>query len=214
MKKLLATAIFALIGAGAFAQTTQGTIVVSGAVGYTKNTRDFGNSPVTQTSFNITPSMGYFILDGLEVGASIGYKQDKSNEAVMGGYGPVNYENVTKAFGFMPYLKKYFMVSDKVAFTASAQAGISKGTSTNKPSSGFYNTTELDISGFQVAVVPGISFFATDKIGINASFGSFGYSQVKSEYEGSYEISFNTSTFGLNLDSSTLGIGFSYHFNR
>src|SRR5687768_4346243 len=76
MKKLLATAIFAFLGAGTFAQTSQGTIVASGSVGFSKTTQDSDESQaikINTSYFNITPSIGYMIWNGLEVGALIGY---------------------------------------------------------------------------------------------------------------------------------------------
>ncbi|WP_181163625.1 outer membrane beta-barrel protein [Pontibacter mangrovi] len=67
MKKLLAAAVFTLLGTGAFAQTSQGTVKLSGSLGFNSTSRD-DNINQKSNSFNIGPSIGYFIKDNLAVG--------------------------------------------------------------------------------------------------------------------------------------------------
>ncbi len=209
MKKLIIMAILGLFGTAAAAQTSQGTVVLSGSVGYSKTTDNEGDEfEQYQSTFNISPSIGYFISDGLEVGASIGYQKAKNNMFYPTGWDMIEIEQETSLFAFAPYLTKYFMVSDRVALTGTGSVGFSKGTSTFSFDS---DKAESDLSGFQLAVVPGITFFPTEKIGINASFGSLGYASLTSEpKEG--EGKTKSSNLGLNLNASTLNVGFSYHF--
>ncbi|MBB6611715.1 outer membrane beta-barrel protein [Pontibacter sp. Tf4] len=212
MKKILAMVGLCLIGTGAFAQTGSGTIVLSGSVGYSKTTQDDNASQeVDQTTFNLSPSVGYFIQDGLELGIGLGFNQTSNGILVPDGWGMSEYEMKTNLFSFNPYIRKYFMVSDKVAFTGSATAGFSTGSSSISLDGG--REYKSEVSGFQVAVVPGLSFFPTEKIGITAAFGSLGYSELSSKPEEGDDKT-TSSTVGLNLNASTLSIGFSYHFGR
>jgi hypothetical protein len=208
MKKLLATAILALISAGAFAQTSKGSVVLSGSVGYNSSTQDNDATPESsKKTFTLLPSLGFMVQDGLELGLSGGYTYTTSTYSLMMGWNEYyNTDQASSIYAIKPYLKKYFMVSEKVAFTGSAQVGYSFGNLTIMEQNNF-GEVEIKVTGFNVALVPGITFFPTEKIGINANFGSLGYTEMKVGDS-------KNSDFGFNLNGSTLNIGFSYHFNR
>ncbi|MER2997526.1 outer membrane beta-barrel protein [Pontibacter populi] len=216
MKKLLATAIFALMGSGAFAQTTQGTIVISGSLGINRNNVKSENlynpRTTTLTSVSLTPGVGYFINDGLELGASFGlnystYKLDSNKES-----DTYKSKDTNTRFDFSPFIRKYFMLSDKFAFTGTASAGFSIGKHEFEGSTSPI-TIESSTKGAFAYITPGVYYFPTEKIGLSATFGSLGYSATtwKSEEGSNKEVQ---SDFGLNLSSSTFGIGFSYYINR
>lgn len=160
------------------------------------------------------PSIGYLIQDGLEVGTTVGYSYATNNFTWdMGWDGTIHNETKSNIYSISPYLKKYFVLADKFALTGSAQVGFSAGTATITQDSDYNQSADFKIRGFNVAVVPGLVFFPTEKIGINANFGSFGYNEMTMESENGSTKNKN-SDFGLNLNSSTLGIGFSYYINR
>jgi len=212
MKKLLALAIFALLGTQAFSQTSQGSVVISGAFGVSKSTQD-NAAEINKFNINIAPSVGYFVSNGLELGAAVGFSHTAADQLSYDSSGFGTYETTTNTFTFAPYITKYFMLSEKVAFTGHAFAALSAGTGKVNFDSDFSPNADLKLSGVQVAVAPGISFFPTEKIGIGARFGSLGYSEFSFKPEGGTDSS-KSSTFGLDLNATTLALGFSYYINR
>lgn len=76
MKKIVTLLAFALICSGAYAQFNKGRILAGGSVAFsalTGKTKD-NNSTSTNshtTSFNISPDVGYFIIDNVAVGGML-----------------------------------------------------------------------------------------------------------------------------------------------
>jgi hypothetical protein len=216
MKKLFTVAILGLLSTGAFAQTTQGTKVVSGSVGISTSQQKDENlnetGKIIHTNFNISPSVGYFINDELELGAEIGLSYSKSKYNNEKESYESTSEGTNKEIGLSPYIKKYFMLSEKVALTGAASAGFSVG---RYKSEANYSPTPYkhSINRFQAGIAPGITFFPTENIGLSAAFGWLGYRYVSTKSEEGQSKS-SSSNFGLDLNSSTLGIGFSYYINR
>jgi len=217
MKHILVTALLALLGTGALAQTNQGTVTLSG--GLSINMSSFGrdeDNKKRDISFSISPRVGYFVADKLELGVSSTYSATKNRTYYPG------YETVTKgqnkAIG--TYLKKYFMLGDKVAVHATANLGYA--TSRQK----FYSTpfgdtgpqpseTNLNSDYFGLNLSPGITFFPAEKIGLGASFGSLGYTYRTEETKNiSNDIKSKFSNIGLDLSASSLVFSFSYYINR
>ncbi|WP_170866177.1 outer membrane beta-barrel protein [Pontibacter flavimaris] len=226
MKKLLLTALLACIGSAAFAQTSQGTIVVSGSLNYQNNT--FKSDAVTHKtgnrSFTIAPSVGYMLRDGLEAGMSVGYTssidETKVHSVLPDGSLQLysTSETSNRSFAIGPYLKKYFSISEKIAFTGQAYVNYvsAEYESYSENTSGSSGSSDNESTGFSAGVKPGITFFPTEKIGLSASFGNLGYtrntSKSKLEYVNDYKST--SSNFGLNLDGSTLSFGFGYYISR
>ncbi|NDK55354.1 outer membrane beta-barrel protein [Pontibacter fetidus] len=216
MKKLLTAAVLALLSTGAFAQTTQRSIVVSGTLGINRSQDEIesNSDPRTNTitSFALKPSIGYMVSDRLELGMNIGLNYSKTELVIGKESYKFTSESVSTSVEFSPFVRKYFMLSEKLAFTGTASAGFSLGN--NKTENNFNSTkTESTRNCVFASIVPGITFFPTEKIGLSTYFGSLGYTKVTFKpKEGSYkEVQ---SDFGLNLSSSTFGIGFSYYINR
>lgn len=217
MNKLFIIAILGLLTTGAFAQTNQGTKVVSGSVGFNKSSDDRkyqngGTYDYSSVLLEFDPSFGYFIKDKLEVGVSVGYgyqKYDaKENNESESGY---KHEYMSNIYSFNPYIKRYFHVTEKIALSGSLAAGFRTGKSKQTTESDFTSTIESNSTGYFARLTPGISFFPTDKIGLRASFGNLGYTYLSSEYEnGGAKIT--SQNLGFNLDSNAFGVGFSYHF--
>ncbi len=121
---------------------------------------------------------------------------------------------VNNGFRFSPYLKKYFMVSDKVAFTGSAFAGYEISNSKRGSDSVFMTDSETKSNTFDIGVAPGIVFFPTEKIGISGSLGRLSYSTIKAKSsEGEVSNERTTNNFGFDF-SSSLYLGFSYYISR
>jgi len=215
MKKLFTVAILGLLTTGAFAQTGQGIKVISGTVGltiYSDKQKDNNNDRVySDNILTLNPSFGYLLKDNLEAGIVLGYSYRKYESELEGEFSDFRSISKQNTYRFSPYLKKYFPVSANVALSTRLAAGVSMGRSKQESMTDHTSTSKYKSSGYFANIVPGISYFPAEKIGLSASFGELGYSKMTSDDENG-----NSGTTGksfvLDLSSSTFGIGFSYHF--
>jgi hypothetical protein len=226
MKKLFTIAILGLLSTGAFAQTSQGTKVVSGDLSLSISTYDqkVYNPVIDRTSFYRTngtafrfaPGIGYFIKDNLRVGAYIGYG--------LNNYKYISRDQSTSSskakerehiYQIGASIVKYYMLTDKFAFTTTGGIGFENRESKadNNPESSFKKNSET--LALHAGLTPGLVFFPSEKVSAGMGFGFLGYRSEKSTnyYETSTHEN-STSSIGLDLRSSTWVVNFSYHFNR
>ncbi|AZA55062.1 outer membrane beta-barrel protein [Chryseobacterium sp. G0201] len=203
MKKLLLAGAVALFGLSN-AQMTKGDWVISGNTGLGFNSINT-NTKVNGTkydetkvsSFSVTPSVGYFVINGLAVGIDLGFNSTTTKQ---------DQDKVTiSSFSVMPTATYYFQTGSKfIPFL-----GVGIGYSTNKIK---YNInggvvdpllfqTETTTDGLAWKAKGGVTYMATQSLGINLGVG-FDQFYNKETYSG---IDYKTtrSTFGVN-------VGFSY----
>jgi len=189
MKKVLLTALVAVLGLGAsdaFAQISQGTLSVGGAVSFTTEKEDGDDE--AYKFFELSPTVGYFLADDLELGVEL--------TLARGAYD----KNITSGYGFGPYLRKYFSMGETTYFYG--QAGISVGGGKVK----FDGDEAATISALEVGIKPGFMFRPTDRIGIDLTAGFLGYSSYKENWDLN-SMDEETSKFGLTLDMRNVSLG-------
>ncbi|NEM98542.1 outer membrane beta-barrel protein [Pontibacter burrus] len=223
MKNLIIIAALMLLGSSAFAQTSKGTIVLSGDVSLSISEQE-QKTPITsrkvQSStigYSFSPSVAYFIKDNLKIGAYIGYYRSKTdNDIYEVGVSEIYTNSVHDNYNFGAYISKYIMLSDKFGLYATGSAGLfdSETNENSTASPDYHYISKTD--GFSISAVPGIVYFPTEKIGISASLGRLSYTSQKSmqKYYETNSTHNRNSSLDLDLSSSTLLFGFSYHFNR
>lgn len=203
MKKIILSvaAVFAFGFANAQEATeggkgfTKGDIFVSGSFGFSsEKTGDFKTS-----DFNITPSVGLFVDENIAVGLSVGYLSSKVD---VGGADATNSGFTAGAFG-----RYYFTPSND--FSLFAQLGFDYMTVDTEfayDTDGSLVPSEGEISGFEIALRPGVSYFISSNFALEASIGALGYSTV--DFGGDD----NTNTFDLNVDLTNVQLGLIYKF--
>lgn len=237
MKHIVITALLAILGTGALAQTNHGTVALSGGLSISSsNTEQSETSDAEGFSFGISPQVGYFIADNLELGVSTAYSFAKNEYHYMNFIGSSVPGNEPRAWnssesknkqhtytlGF--YLKKYFMLTDKVAihgtssvyYTSSRQSN-SSATTSFFPGAGEAHSESTDKYAYGVLglnLSPGITFFPSEKIGLGASFGSIGYSRITNHNSSADDAKAKSNSLSLNLSSASLVFGFSYYISR
>ncbi|SFG05925.1 outer membrane beta-barrel protein [Pontibacter chinhatensis] len=215
MKKLLAAAVFALLGTGAFAQTSQGTVVVTGGLSFSTSTSESTlNDTISQkssgTAFRMGPSIGYMLGNNFQLGAALGYTHSTIKNIQFNSEGD-SHELKTKANGFAirPYLKKYFMLSEQFALTGQLSAGLSFYK--RKPDANA--DSQQKSTSFDVALAPGITYFPSDKLGISAGFGGLLYNQIVKKTEANDTPVKTNSGLSISLEDA-LSFSLSYYINR
>ena len=215
MKKLLTAAVFALLGTGAFAQTSQGTVVVTGNLSLSTFTsestlNDTISNKSRGTAFRMGPSLGFILGNNFELGAALGYTHSTINNIYFNSEGD-RHELKTKANGYAisPYLKKYFMLSEQFALTGQLSTGLSIYKRKPDASADFQSKS----TSFNVALAPGITYFPSDKLGISAGFGGLQYNQTLEKTEANDTPVKTISGLRISLEDG-LYFSLSYYINR
>lgn len=200
MKKLLLAGAIALFGLSN-AQMTKGDWVISGNTGMGFNNVNTTYKADGQTedgpkvsTFSVTPSVGYFVIDKLAVGIDLGFTTATTK-----------YEGLkatVSSLTVMPTATYYFTNDSK--FVPFLGAGVGYASVKNKEAIDFMGVSEseeMTTDGLAWKVKGGITYMATQSLGINLGV-SYDQFSNKETYFGT-EVKTNVKTFGAN-------IGFSY----
>ena len=233
------------------AQTTKGTVAFTGSLGYTqsKGKSDYksdvilfeGFEPhrIEHSSLTLSPSIGYFIKDNLEVGISVFSSHSESKSIHHSGMyenGTVTLErqyntlNNTKHIGLNVYARQYKFLTEKLAIYGTLSVGYNKAnltsiyTLTDTASQVFENDNLY--STYAAALSPGVTFFVSRKIGLNANLGALTYNRYKREEIAAYRSSgqpqpsvrenpsYTSNSLSLDFSSMHLNFGLSYYLGK
>ncbi|AKD05180.1 outer membrane beta-barrel protein [Pontibacter korlensis] len=202
-----------LLGTASLAQTSQGTVVVSG--GLSLNTfksetteSDTLSHQASGTAFRIGPSVGFMLGNNFELGAALGYSHSTTTNKNFNREGDSNEtKERSKAFSISPYLKKYFMLSEQFALTGQFSAALS----IHKRQ--FNADSKLPSTFFHAALAPGITYFPSEKLGVSASLGGLRYEQTSKKMEAGGTPIKTLSGFIVSFEDA-LYFSLSYYINR
>ncbi|WP_312901131.1 OmpW family outer membrane protein [Chryseobacterium taichungense] len=200
MKKLLLAGAVALFGLSN-AQMTKGDWVISGNTGFGFNNVNTtvkvggqsADGPKVST-FSITPSVGYFVIDKLAVGIDLGLTSATTK-----------YEGAkatTTSFSVMPTATYYFANDSK--FVPFLGAGIGYASVKNKGEinvMGLSTSDDNTTDGLAWKVKGGVTYMATQSLGINLGVSYDQFSNKETIMN--TDVKTNVKTFGVN-------VGFSY----
>lgn len=172
---------------GGFAK---GDFYASGSIGFGTQ-----NSPgdFKDNAFTIMPAFGYFVSDNIAIGAELGLMTNKSKS------GSTTTSNVNQ-FSAGVYGKYYFTPANQFSFFT--KLGVGTFSWEDK------EVSNSKVNGFEVAFVPGINYFLSNCIALQASIGTLGYSTSKPDVSGAE----STDTFGFNLNLKDINFGVVYNF--
>lgn len=215
MKKLVATACFALLGCGAFAQTSEGSLALSGSMNFRKETirnhnNIAGEHKVVGRTINLYPAVGYFVKDGLELGVGIGLSQYAAKTE--------HEENVyfsrNNTISLRPYARKYVALTEQLQFhgTGYAMVGYGNGKIKNTADNSSNVTHTSNVLG--IGLYPGLTYFATPKLGFTATFGALSFERRSEKPKDSTQSVRTTDTFMANFHPSSVSVGFGYFIAR
>lgn len=218
MKKIIAgTTLLSLAFLSAQAQITAGTKSVSGSIGYYSSKSETSVAPPSSntnsnsnTSFNLTPTISYFVAENLALGLSaslsIGQQQYTQYYSDYTGSRYANIEEKSRGFSIAPVARYYKFLGDKVAIYGQLSAGYSNDKNVSKSSEAGFNSTIRHGNGYGAALSPGIVFFPTEKIGLEVYLGGLGYSHASTKLEGfDYKTVDNHFNFGFGISNLNFG---------
>lgn len=238
MKKYLSLCLLAglmALSAQTFAQVGQGAFV-GGSVGFwsnkgtTKSTA--GSVSVTtdnpkSSEFHFSPRGGYFFADNIGAGLMLNYTSGKSESITNGTNTKTTVTNKYSRTGFGVFGRYAMPLGEGDSFFFITDLNISmlggKSDLTSKVENTTTNTTITvesegpKTSTTMVGIAPGILFFPTSKLGLEANLGNIiGYTAEKETTKGtnSETVVKNNSFEFLNVSSLSFNFGFNYYFSR
>lgn len=201
MKKLLLSAVALMAFTAASAQDAAtngfsgGDMFLTGSLGY--NSTKTGD--IKDTEFNISARFGYFVTPNIAIGPQLTFMDGTSTEVdtFTGELFDVD-SSALEAGAFGRY---YFTPSSNFSFFGQLEVGYA----TAKFETEF---GDVKVNGFGFELAPGISYFVSDHIAFEATFGALGYSTVKPDFDDAE----STDTFELGIDFTQINFGMVYKF--
>ncbi len=188
MKKLLFFVAFAGAAFTSNAQFAKGNIYASGSVGYSSSSQ----GDLKASTMSVSPGVGYFLTNNLSLGLELGVGSESVENA------SVKTDNLSSMSAGV-HARYYFTPANKFSFFGNL--GVDYMSLNDK-------IDKVKTTGFGLSVSPAISYFLSDKLAMEASFGSIGYSTMKTDVTGAKAMN----TMNVNFDLSSISYGLIYKF--
>ncbi|GGG13336.1 hypothetical protein [Pontibacter amylolyticus] len=213
MKKLTLLAIAGLLAFSAQAQTTKGTLVLTGKLGYSQSKskhdrdRNTPRSEFEQYNYTVSPSIGFLIKDNLEIGVRAHRYKLHHGDANYFENVKSNWENGENNKGVSVYARQYKYLTEKLALHGTLSSGISNQVITYASNTdGPYPYTsreERDAILVNGSLSPGITFFVSKKLGIQAGLGALTFNHSVTDSFREYTL-YNTPPYELQRREDTI----------
>ena len=227
MKKILLTiaAALAFFTSNAQTQTDAGTLFIGGGLGISAQSNKVKTGATTtdgpkQFTFLAQPQVGFFIMKNFALRLGLDFQSTSYKTTAQ--VGPNTYEtkNVTNTFGAEIGGRYYLMLNDNFGFTGELAIGAMGGKSKVTTNS---TTQDGDkIGSVSVGIYPGIVYFPSPKVGIEATFGSInsnsyllGFTSTTTTAPGNADNKTTDNSFDAGFNSlKALNFTFNYYFAR
>jgi hypothetical protein len=222
MKKIFLLITITMSAVSGYSQIEKGKKIIGGQFGLSGSNYsrvDSSTSYKSATSmFQINPKIGYFIKDNFAIGV-IG------NFTISGGNGKkvdINSTSTSKgrsiSFGVGGFARYYIKISDKFHFFVNGNILYTHSPYTHleyTPTSNIqvFTSQPPTFNTISIAVSPGLVYFPSPKLGIEASFGNLTYNYLASKNKTvSYNNHYNSSSYGFTMSPAFLNLGMNYYF--
>lgn len=182
MKKLLLCAMALTLSATTLFGQNKGDLYVGGMIGVATSSISIEGASATQTTFSLTPEVGYFVCDNLRLAGSLGYQLSSSNGLT------------THALTIGPSLAYYVRLCDRFYYTPELAVGFAFAST--EGATGYGVGLGLALGAFE--------FQPSSRWGISLSLVSLNYSYISSSGIGISGVDFQ-----LGIKPS---IGLKYYF--
>jgi|GEM_PF-1210149 len=212
------------------AQVQKGTVMIGGNIGIygTDHQDNYNASSFSALNTNkdfsliLKPQIGWFVSDRTQVGIAFEYAHNYTRQNLA--FAGQDNVNISKRnlYTLNPYLTRYIHLTDKLYLTGSfnAMIGIGKGQNEQTTSSTQNGTMTIqsksDIVNLEANFAPGITYFLSQSLAINASIGRLYYSYDQNKYNqknsnGEYPKN-KDKDYGLDISAKSLSFGMNYFF--
>lgn len=188
-----------------YAQFSTGTTVVGGSLSYSKYLNDQPNASIviTDKSTTISPRVGTFLKDNLELGLQLSYVHGIRE---LEGYVSQTYSN--DMIMLAPYIRNYFPLNEWAGFYM--QGGIAYGR-------GRFGEKDLDESWLRTrlwaaSIAPGITIRLGEKVGVDLQANLLQFTRQTSGHKDDFSKTeskpVDNFNIGPNFSKLSLGISF------
>jgi len=202
--------------------TSQGNVALHMGLGINSTKEDpDGDAQTKTTGVNFKPSVGYMVVDNLELGVNFGISNDKVEFTYKQTptLGQINTKLTDVNFGV--YAKKYFPLNNWFSFTAAADLGLSTGTfqtdsvtgAVSSPATENHQSLTGNTSGVGGAINFGLAFTPYNAFAIQANIAGLGVNSMKKDPNDSNTTK-NTTDVGFNVRRQTASLDFVWYFGR
>ena len=203
----LFSGIKAQVGTGLFAGGGLGFSI------YNSESKD-GSTTVkgpTVSVIKINPRIGYFLTDNFALGVDLGYWGTFSKLT-----DGVEEKTSLNTVGVGIFGRYAFNVDEDSKFFIYTDLNVGFSSTTGKTEVGSVSVDTDPISKVMVGIAPGIMYFPTPKIGLEASLGNLAYFDIQTttNADNSEQKETETSLRFLDLSSMGFNFGLHYYFNR
>ena len=170
MKYLYLSLIIIVASSDLFAQTEKGNFILGGSFSYHYHQQNNPDGSFHKDhGISAYPTFGIFFKDTWAAGTQLIFAYNKSVTVNP----PSLVESIREgtSYGARLFLKKYFLLNEKVAFTGTAEGSAEKGTSNSNWSS----IPAITRTNYNMGIRPGFSYFITKKLGLEANIGYLGF---------------------------------------
>jgi hypothetical protein len=198
--------------------TSQGNVALHMGFGINSTKEDpDGDAQTKTTGVNFTPSVGYMVVDNLELGVNFGITNAKTediyDQAPVLNKSNIKYTDVN----FGVYAKKYFPLNNWFSLTAAADLGLSTGTYQTDDIIGSVTTTVSsetgNRSGVGGAINFGLAFTPYNAFALQANIAGLGVNSMKNDPDGTNN-TMNTTNVGFNVRRQTASLDFVWYLGR
>ena len=198
--------------------TSQGNVALHMGFGINSTKEDpDGDAQTKTTGVNFTPSVGYMVVDNMELGVNFGITNAKTediyDQAPVLNKSNIKYTDVN----FGVYAKKYFPLNNWFSFTAAADLGLSTGTYQTDDITGSVTTTVSsetgNRSGVGGAINFGLAFTPYNAFALQANIAGLGVNSMKNDPDGTNN-TMNTTNVGFNVRRQTFSLDFVWYLGR
>src|ERR1035437_725432 len=176
MKKLILILVAVCTMLTAYSQTEKGKHSIGGSIIFSSSSTHNSSPDSKSLDFSIDPEYGFFIKDNLAIGVdlNIGYHNESFG----------NYKNKSNTYGLGIFANKYFNIAEKLKLNIKGNLAYNYQTidDTNSDITGTsFITTTTKNNTITLNFTPGLVYFATPKLGIQAGFGDIYFSYSKND---------------------------------
>jgi hypothetical protein len=200
MKNLIILAVVCL-PLIAFSQVEQGRSFLSGGIGLNSNSPENPQPGSTKqfTHFDVNAMYGFLFADTWAVGITPSLSTQTQTFTD-------NTKNHSNSFGIGPFVRKYFLLTEKFYFHLDAAYVFNRQKDFSEASNGNNGPVTKSTSNV-IAITPGVSYFITDRVAVQAMIGKLSYSKVKNPSTNS-----GSKAFDLNFSISSISLGAAVYF--
>ncbi|MFA9213412.1 MAG: hypothetical protein ACEQSR_06145 [Candidatus Methylacidiphilales bacterium] len=181
LKMMAVAGIVAVSALSTNAQVSKGTLMFGGSLGASvtmESTQKVTGAADVKTpgytNWNFSPTVGYFIGDGLALGLSLNVSSNYVY-SITTNDGKTTENIMRSGLGVSLFARKYMLITEKVYFHGQGSLGYTSSSFTTRKtvgSSGLADDDKNTISNIGVNITPGLTYFVSPKWGIDFSLNN------------------------------------------